>query len=223
MRRHLSYANVAATLALVFAMSGGALAASHYLITSTSQISPKVLKKLKGKAGKTGGTGAAGATGAPGAAGPQGPTGKEGPQGKEGKAGIQGEPGPLLSTLPSGKTLTGVYAIEYTASGAGGTGTSAISFAFPLSADPSGANANFIPAGGSSTGACPGTSANPQAAAGQLCVYESFNTNIASRCLTKPAGEYLCEKASKYGATAYVTSTGAGRAASVGTWAVTAP
>jgi hypothetical protein len=45
-RRHLSYANVTATLALVFAMTGGALAANHYLLTSTKQISPKVLKQL---------------------------------------------------------------------------------------------------------------------------------------------------------------------------------
>ncbi len=37
MRRRLSYANVTATLALVFAMSGGAMAANHYLITSTSR------------------------------------------------------------------------------------------------------------------------------------------------------------------------------------------
>jgi uncharacterized low-complexity protein len=87
MRKHLSYANVAATLALVFAMSGGALAASHYLITSTSQISPKVLKKLKGKTGKTGPAGATGAAGAAGAAGPQGPAGKEGSPGKEGAPG----------------------------------------------------------------------------------------------------------------------------------------
>jgi hypothetical protein len=42
-RRRLSYANVVATLALVFAMSGGALAASHYLVNSTKQINPKVL------------------------------------------------------------------------------------------------------------------------------------------------------------------------------------
>ena len=34
MRRHLNYANVTATLALVFAMSGGALAAKHYLVSS---------------------------------------------------------------------------------------------------------------------------------------------------------------------------------------------
>jgi hypothetical protein len=46
MRRHLTYANVAATLALIFAMSGSALAAKHYLLSSTSQISPKVLKSL---------------------------------------------------------------------------------------------------------------------------------------------------------------------------------
>src|SRR5438876_8031642 len=46
-RMRLTYANVAATLALVFSMTGGALAAKHYLINSTSQINPKVLKKLK--------------------------------------------------------------------------------------------------------------------------------------------------------------------------------
>ena len=66
MRKRLTYANVTATLALVFAMSGGALAASHYLINSTKQINPKVLKKL---AGKTGAPGKTGPSGAPGPAG----------------------------------------------------------------------------------------------------------------------------------------------------------
>jgi len=75
MRRRFSYANVAATLALVFSMSGGALAAKHYLINSTKQINPKVLKALKGK------TGAAGLPGAAGAAGKEGSQGKEGPAG----------------------------------------------------------------------------------------------------------------------------------------------
>jgi hypothetical protein len=46
MRRHLTYANVTATLALVLAMSGGALAAKHYVINSTTEINPKVLKSL---------------------------------------------------------------------------------------------------------------------------------------------------------------------------------
>jgi hypothetical protein len=71
----LTYTNVTATLALVFAMSGGALAATHYLITSKKQISPKVLKDLKGNKGAAGKTGAAGTPGA------QGVPGKEGPQG----------------------------------------------------------------------------------------------------------------------------------------------
>jgi hypothetical protein len=75
LRRRLSYANITATLALVFAMSGGALAATHYVITSTKQISPKVRKELKGNAGAKGATGATGAAGAPGAAGAAGAAG----------------------------------------------------------------------------------------------------------------------------------------------------
>lgn len=78
MRRRLSYANVAATLALVFSMSGGAIAARHYLITSTQQIKPSVLRKLHGA---TGARGATGATGSAGAAGPRGETGSTGPKG----------------------------------------------------------------------------------------------------------------------------------------------
>lgn len=91
MRKRFSYANVTATLALVFAMSGGALAAGHYIITSTKQIKPSVLKTLKGKAGAVG---PAGKTGAPG------PQGKEGPAGSTGKEGKEGPPGPTnLSPL----------------------------------------------------------------------------------------------------------------------------
>ena len=57
----LTYANVAATIALVLSMSGGALAAGHYLVNSTKQINPKVLKSLKGARGTPGSTGPAGA------------------------------------------------------------------------------------------------------------------------------------------------------------------
>ena len=60
-RRRPGYAEVTATVALVLAMGGGAFAAGHYLITSTKQISPSVLKQLQGKAGAGGAPGAAGA------------------------------------------------------------------------------------------------------------------------------------------------------------------
>ncbi len=53
-------------------MSGGAFAANHYLIDSTKQISPKVIRTLRGHNGRNGAAGARGAQGATGAQGPQG-------------------------------------------------------------------------------------------------------------------------------------------------------
>ena len=87
LRKHLSYANVVATLALLFAMGGTAVAANHYLITKTSQIKPSVLKKLKAP-GATGKAGASGAPGAQGVAGNEGKQGKEGPPGKSGATNV---------------------------------------------------------------------------------------------------------------------------------------
>src|SRR2546423_685496 len=86
---------VIAVVALFIALGGTAFAAKHYLITSTGQIKPSVLKKLRGNRGPAGAKGATGATGATGAAGPAGAPGalgKEGPAGKEGK---EGPPGPV--------------------------------------------------------------------------------------------------------------------------------
>ncbi len=79
-RKRLSYANVAVTVALVFAMTGGAFAAKKYVITSTKQIKPSVLEQLKGKRGRAA-PGPAGS--AAGAAGPAGPSG--------GRAGVRCE------------------------------------------------------------------------------------------------------------------------------------
>jgi hypothetical protein len=87
LRKHFTYANVALTLTLVFMMSGGAYAASKYLITSTKQISPKVLKTLTGKTGAKGPAGPAGPVGPAGAKGETGTAGKDGAPGKEGASG----------------------------------------------------------------------------------------------------------------------------------------
>src|SRR5258708_30617735 len=89
-RRRLTYTNVMVTLALVFAMTGGAYAASKFVITSTKQIKPSVLKQLQGKAGAQGAAGAAGAGGAQGPAGPAGAQGPAGPQGAKGDPGAAG-------------------------------------------------------------------------------------------------------------------------------------
>ncbi len=110
-RNRMSYANVTATLALFFAMSGGALAASHYLITSTKQISPKVLKSLKGANGKNGANGANGAQGA------QGPAGAAGAKGETGAAGAPGAGGQSVTsaTLPKGNAKCKEGGSEFTA------------------------------------------------------------------------------------------------------------
>jgi hypothetical protein len=93
-RTRLTYANVVATLALVFAMSGGALAATHYLITSTKQISPKVLKELRGKEGAAGVAGGAGVAGAPGKEGGVGKAGANGTDGSNGESVLVSELAP---------------------------------------------------------------------------------------------------------------------------------
>lgn len=61
--------NFVAWLALFVALGGTSLAASHYVITSTKQIKPSVLKKLTGKTGAKGPQGPAGAAGLAGAKG----------------------------------------------------------------------------------------------------------------------------------------------------------
>lgn len=90
--RRPSPATVIATVALFFALGGTALA-SHYFITSTNQIKPSVLNKLKGKRGPRGATGPMGPTGP---AGPQGATGLQGPAGPSNLSAIVTVAGPTV-------------------------------------------------------------------------------------------------------------------------------
>ncbi len=90
------------TLALVFAMTGGAYAAKKYLITNTKQISPSVLKQLKGAKGPAGAAGANGTNGAPGA---QGAKGENGAPGRTGTNGTNGKS--VLASTAAGTECVG--------------------------------------------------------------------------------------------------------------------
>ena len=193
-RKRLTYANVAMTLALVFAMTGGAYAANKYLITSTKQISPKVLKALKGHNGANGANGAAGAAGAQGAQGPAGatgpagagatgPAGPAGPTGPTGQAGTNGTTG-FTKTLPSGETEKGTWGINQHTSGAQKAGTT-VSFIIPLAKAPA---VHWIRAdeqeatatGEQASTACTGSVTNPTASKGNLCVYTGRENGLST-------------------------------------------
>jgi hypothetical protein len=199
-RRRFNATGFVAVLALVFAMSGGAYAASRYVITSTRQISPKVLKALQGKAGAAGANGEAGAVGPSGPAGPQGargetgaagPQGPAGPAGKNGANGTDGTTG-FTKTLPEEATETGTWSIS-ASPGPIGYRFASLSFPIPL-AEPLGASqVHFINAAGkevivatglyeeSASAHCPGTVAAPAAQPGNLCVYEAFAVGVEEK------------------------------------------
>jgi hypothetical protein len=165
-RRRFTYANVAVTLALVFAMTGGAYAAKRYVITSTKQISPTVLKRLAGKGGPAGANGAQGPAGAKGENGAAGPEGKAGAPGNNGTGGesvvmkaepkgthckegganftvggkieyaCNGSPWTAGGTLPKGATEKGAWAASGDASEEAGILSTGVSFNIPLATAP---------------------------------------------------------------------------------------
>ncbi|MGO9489674.1 MAG: hypothetical protein ACLQBB_11665 [Solirubrobacteraceae bacterium] len=172
MRKHLTYANLTATLALVFAMSGGALAASHYLINSTHQINPKVLGQLRGARGRTG------AVGSIGPVGPQGVTGPPGPKGSRGETGIAG-----YEQLPSGKSISGDFEMQGTAEAKtlGGAAT----FSVPLAASIPATNV-YVLAVGVVNAECTGIG---HAARGVLCIYIRSISGLEKPVVYDPEAE----------------------------------
>ncbi|MFL5846469.1 MAG: hypothetical protein ACJ762_17425 [Solirubrobacteraceae bacterium] len=96
-----SPALVVSIIALVVALGGSAFAAG-FVITSTKQIKPSVLKQLKGKRGARGLPGAIGPTGLPGAKGDAGAAGAKGDTGATGSTGAPGVAGATGNTGQTG-------------------------------------------------------------------------------------------------------------------------
>lgn len=118
LRRHLTYANVCATLALFIALSGGVAWAATELApksVKSKHIAPKAVRAthiangqvaarhLNPALRRTLGVTAAGASGSAGATGAQGPPG---PRGLQGVPGPQGEVGPQGPAGPAGQDVS---------------------------------------------------------------------------------------------------------------------
>jgi len=238
LRTRYGIPGVIATAALVFAMTGGAFAAK-YLITSTKQISPSVLKKLKGAAGPAGAAGAQGAQGPAGAAGAagkdgaqggkgeQGPKGEQGAKGEKGSQGVTGPPGPTCPggecTLPPGATQSGMWEGSASWNGPGEVyNTSFIAtVSYPLKLDFD-SNFNYVQCVFGTctpTVSCPSTeAANPTAEPGELCIYSQSTSNAPAPTEPYP----LLNSRSGIGMQFLLTDT-TQFAQAFGTWAVTAP
>jgi hypothetical protein len=156
---------VIAVVALVAAVAGTAFAAGGL----TKKQEKQVVKIAKKYAGKPGAPGAQGSKGDTGGTGPQGQKGDPGPKGDNGERGPQGDTGPTETTLPAGKTMTGLWSFvsnlqEHTY----------VPISFPLrypSSSESDPAPHLLEAGHAPTPECPGSAKNPEAAPGNLCVY----------------------------------------------------
>jgi hypothetical protein len=132
--------------------------------------------------------------------------------------GDKGEPGPLPATLPSGRTLTGAWAIGHD-SPAGQNIIGAISYPFPLAASP---ELHVIQIGATPPPQCPGKVAAPAAQRGHLCIYVGAANDAGTvRFFSVADGDE--DGPYTHGAAVYKDSAADLSTFASGTWAVTAP
>jgi hypothetical protein len=134
----------------------------------------------------------------------------------------------VTTTLPSGRTLRGVFGLYGHGEEDNGVEAASgdVSFSPPLASAPSVKVVQFGTA--SSPPECPGTAGSPQAAPGWLCVYENRAQNQRPGFYPSVSapGSGSSPTASRFGASVTVQGQASGTAWfywSEGTWAVKAP
>lgn len=169
--------NLVAWVALFLSLGGTSLAASHYVINSTKQINPKVLKKLEGRPGGAGSTGPAGTAGSQGPRGAEGLKGAQGAMGPEGLEGLEGPEGrSALSSLPPGLTESGDFGVRITPN-ANTSGEIDDSVTLPIPLATRIPSTNFaVTTTGTPTTHCPGPG---HAERGYLCIYSDQAAGVS--------------------------------------------
>jgi len=289
LRNRFGIPGVISVIALVFAMLGGAYAASNdgggdkATASAKAKKGPRGPKGKTGPAGPTGPVGPAGANGKDGANGVNGEEGEQGPKGDKGDAGAsvtntefagaegtcteggsklvgtattyacngkkgdkgeKGDPWTVGGTLPPEETLTGAWGLGKATEGEVESGLDPlgnpllvpISFSIRLAAGLSESNTHYIKEGEPATTDCPGSAENPQAAAGQLCVYAGDETpftpvnpeppeaeGVNFQGIVKPGQLNLTGGGASSSGALLVFGVFSKGAYAYGTWAVTAP
>ena len=153
-----------------------------------------------------------------GRTGPAGPIGPQGAKGDRGEKGDVGPEGAFVEVVPSGKTLVGTYAARVHATAANQEAIAPISFGFRFSSGPT---PHFVALGTTPPVQCPGNGLNPQAVPGNLCIYETSETNRLSPVVFDV--NFDPNVSSPFGALVFTESVAAGVSTTSGSWAATAP
>lgn len=215
-------------IALVFAMLGGAYAAS-------GPGGGGATASAKGKPGSRGPRGKAGPVGPAGLAGPQGPAGAVGSKGDTGPMGPTGPTGPtgisgFTKTLPSGETEQGAWG---TIKPDAGISIVSISFPIPLADELNEAEVHVVTAEEvekneveanhpeCAVAGVEGSPANPLAQPGNLCVFNAPSLAGGKAALIRKATSFAAVGAATSGALLFIG--GAEGEIINGTFAVTAP
>lgn len=229
---------VIAVIALVFAMAGGAYAAGGGLSGKQKKEVEKIAKKVskpgpagkQGPAGPAGPAGAAGAKGDAGAKGEKGEKGDKGDKGEKGERGEKGEEGPEGPEGAEGSPWPGggILASKATEVGSWGTLVEAtglaitpLTFSIQLPGPIDETKVHVIE--GTPNANCPGSSKEPKALPGHLCVYVGLKEGgVTSIAVQDPAfGDGGSNLVSRAGAVLNVE--GPAESFAMGTFAVTAP
>ena len=230
LRNRFGIPGVISVIALVFAMFGGAYAATNDGGGGKATASAKAKKGPRGPKGPKGDTGAAGPQGPAGPPGPAGAAGKDGaqgPQGDPGPAGSEGKAGSPWTaggTLPKGATETGAFGMALLFENEGGAFYSgSASFPIPLATSLPEENVHAVKPS-ETVPACddgkapPASVAAPEADPGQMCVFLAVEPSKAF-AIFKPDQPLAGPGAGRTGA--YFATEDSSVLS--GTWAVTAP
>jgi hypothetical protein len=202
----MNSSRLAIVAAIVVALCVAAVSAADPGAGSSGTQASSAQKRAKAKRGPQGPRGPRGPIG------PAGPTGARGPQGA---AGARGATGTLLTSLPSGQTLRGGFGGSQSVP-ASGNASADITFLVPLAFNPT---VRIVQINTTPPAQCPGTATNPQAVAGNLCVFVGTANAIGTVSRYGMAGQ----NDFRFGVVVFAPSPSGGNADIAGTWAVTAP